>query len=303
MRVGLVVHAGRDASRAAAETAAHLLDEFGVELRLAAPENPASSATDREDAAEEPAAADPKRFAAAVRRVDGDAFADGLDLAISFGGDGTFLRAAHLCRDAGVPVLGVNIGRLGFLAEVELEHLDEALQAVAKGRFTTEPRATLQVLVTDAAGRQIGSGWALNEVSVEKTARQRLLVMDVHVEDELFARVPADALVVATSTGSTAYALSAGGPIVSPGIEATLVVPVAPHSLFDRTLVSAPHEVVRVVLAQDQAPAVVSCDGRPPVLVEPGGQVTVRGGGAPVHLAGVDPMPFHRLIRRKFGLR
>ena len=306
MRIGLVVHAGRDASRAAAETAAHLLEELGVDLRVAAPENPASSATDREAVASggspESVAEDPP-FVANAEWVDGNAFADGLDLAISFGGDGTFLRAAHLCRDASVPVLGVNIGRLGFLAEVELEHLAEALRAVAKGRFATEPRATLQLGLADSSGDEIGAGWALNEVSVEKTARQRLLVMDVYVDDELFARVPADALVIATSTGSTAYALSAGGPIVSPGIEATLVVPVAPHSLFDRTLVSAPDETVRVVLAEDQAPAVVSCDGRTPVVVEPGGQIIVRGGGSPVQLAGVDPMPFHRLIRRKFGLR
>lgn len=282
MRIGLVVHAGRQPSLDAAAEAAGLLEDLGVRLRAVG---------------DEP-----------IPHVDAppvapDVFADGLDLAVSLGGDGTFLRAAHLCRDARVPVLGVNVGRLGFLAEVETDDLASALKAVADGRYTVEERTTLQVSVESPDGDPLYSGWAINEVSVEKSARQRLLRMDVHVSGTMFARVPADALVVATATGSTAYALSAGGPIVSPQVEGTLVVPVAPHSLFDRTLVAGPDERVRVDVLEDQAPALVSCDGREPIDVPPGSRVEAVGGGRPVHLARVSVLDFYGLVRHKFGLR
>lgn len=282
MRIGLVVHSGRDASLEAAAEAVRLLSDHGVDVVVA----------DQGDT--------PQEVPAPL--VAAEDFCRDLDLAVSFGGDGTFLRAAHLCRDATVPVLGVNLGRLGFLAEVEVDDLGQALRAVAEGAFTTELRHTLDVTVLDADGEVVDRGWALNEVAIEKTARQRLLLMDVHVGDTLFAKVPADALVVATATGSTAYALSAGGPILSPRVDASLVVPVAPHTLFDRTLVVGPDEEVRVSVLPDQEPAVVSVDGRVPVVVAPGGTVVARGGGAPVHLARVGYLDFYSLVRRKFGL-
>lgn len=282
MKVGIVVHSGRDESRETAAVATRLLLEAGVDVVAA-------------DEGDDP-------DVVSVPRVARESFAEGLDLAISFGGDGTFLRAAHLCRDAGVPVLGVNLGRLGFLAEVETDDLHRAMATVSEGAFLTEPRSTLEVIAHGPDGEELATGWALNEVSVEKSARQRLLLMDVHVGDRLFAKFPADALVVATTTGSTAYALSAGGPILSPHVEATLVVPVAPHTLFDRTLVCGPDEVVRVDLPDDQPPAVVSCDGREPVMVPAGGHVEVQGSARPVLLARVAPMDFYSLVRRKFGL-
>lgn len=285
MRIGLVVHAGRRASQEAAADAARTLSDAGVEV--------VATAGDLQD----DAAVD------GVPVVAADAFTDGLDLAISFGGDGTFLRAAHRCRDAQVPVLGVNLGRLGFLAEVELDDIGPALRAVAEGSWSVEERHGLLVEVEGPGGARLGSGWALNEVAVEKTERQRLLLMDVHVDATLFARVPADALIVATATGSTAYALSAGGPIVSPRLAATLVVPVAPHTLFDRTFVAAPDEEIRIDLPADQADALVSCDGREPVVAPPGSTVRVRGGGTPVRLARVGVNDFPTLVRRKFGLR
>jgi NAD+ kinase len=159
------------------------------------------------------------------------------------------------------------------------------------------------VAVHDADGNELSRGWALNEVAVEKTVRQRLLLVDVHIGGTLFAQVPADALILATATGSTAYALSAGGPIVSPRVDATLVVPVAPHSLFDRTVLAGAGESVRVDLAAGQALGLVSCDGRDPVEVGPGGGVVATGGGRPVLLARVGVSDFYSLVRRKFGLR
>jgi NAD+ kinase len=283
VNIGLVVHAGRPESIDAARQAGARLASRGADVRVAGDESGATIS--------------------GVATVPADEFAPGLDVAVSLGGDGTFLRAAHLCRDSGVPVLGVNLGRLGFLAEVERDRLDASLDGVARGEFEVEERGTLDVEVTDGSGVVVERGWALNEVSIEKSARQRLLLLDVYVGGSLFARVPADALIVATPTGSTAYALSAGGPIVSPNVRATLVTPVAPHSLFDRTLVAGVDEAIEVRVLADQAPAVVSCDGRAPVTVAAGGSVRAIGGGAPVRVARVAPHDFYGLVRRKFGLR
>ncbi|MFP4149760.1 MAG: NAD(+)/NADH kinase [Nitriliruptoraceae bacterium] len=288
MRVGLVVHAGRPDSREAAGEAARLLDELDVEVVAAV----GGSEGDLPDELSHLA---PQAPAAQV--------VAGLDLTISFGGDGTFLRAAHLCRDAGIPVLGVNLGRLGFLAEVERADLGPAMRAVAAGQWRVEERPTLTMEATGPDGEHLASDWALNEVAVEKTVRQRLVLLDVHLDGTFFAQVPADALILATATGSTAYALSAGGPIVSPRVAATLVVPVAPHSLFDRTVLAGPGEVIRVELLEGQAEGLASCDGRPPIALRPGAAVTVVGGGRPVLLARVGLIDFPTLVRRKFGLR
>lgn len=289
MRIGLVIHAGRPASIEVAQRAAAILGSLDAEVRIVAPDDGEGTVVD--PAADLPDPVEPARFA------------DDLDVAISLGGDGTFLRAAHLCRDAGVPILGVNLGRLGFLAEIEADALEPALAAIRSSSYTVEERTTLDATIHGPGGGLLADGWALNEVSVEKTARQRLLHADVYVEGTLFARFPADALVLASPTGSTAYALSAGGPILSPRLDATLVVPVAPHSLFDRTVVAGPSEEVRVELLADQAPALVSCDGRRPVQVDPGGTIRVRGGGRPVRIARAGTPDFYRLVREKFGLR
>ncbi len=287
MRVGVVVHAGRPGSVAVAADAARRLAGDGIEVVVAQDHDDFDAAT--------------LRGIGTPREVAG--FAAELDLVLSFGGDGTFLRAAHLCRDADVPILGVNLGRLGFLAEIEVEDIAAALEVIRARSYTIEERATLEVAVEDGEGRVVQRGWALNEVSIEKTVRQRLLSIEVFVDDTMLQRVAADALVVATPTGSTAYALSAGGPIVSPRLAATLVVPVAPHSLFDRTVVAAPDEVVRVELSAGQPPGLVSCDGREPVELQPGGRIRASGGGRPVRIARAGMPDFYRLVRDKFGLR
>lgn len=287
MRVGVVVHAGRPGSVAVAADAARRLAGDGIEVVVAQDHDDFDAAT--------------LRVIGTPREVAG--FAAELDLVLSFGGDGTFLRAAHLCRDADVPILGVNLGRLGFLAEIEVEDIAAALEVIRARSYTIEERATLEVAVEDGEGRVVQRGWALNEVSIEKTVRQRLLSIEVFVDDTMLQRVAADALVVATPTGSTAYALSAGGPIVSPRLAATLVVPVAPHSLFDRTVVAAPDEVVRVELSAGQPPGLVSCDGREPVELQPGGRIRASGGGRPVRIARAGMPDFYRLVRDKFGLR
>ena len=224
------------------------------------------------------------------------------DLVISFGGDGTFLRAARLARDADVPVVGVNVGRLGFLAEIDPEELELALPLLLRGEAAIELRSTLDASILSATGLVTDRLWALNDVAVEKVARQRLVRLEVSIGGTSLANVAADAVIVATSTGSTAYALSAGGPIVTPALDATLVVPVAPHSLFDRTVIAHPSDMVTVVLPLDQEGALVSVDGQDPRPVEPGGRVEVLGGGRPVNVARVVEPDFFGHVRRTFRL-
>lgn len=284
-RAGLVVHTGRPRAIEAAVEAAGLFAARDVEVVL----------LDR-DLAYLP-------LDDLTTTVDREGFVDDTDVVLSFGGDGTFLRAAHRCRDAGVPVLGINLGRIGFLAEVELPALTEAVDALVAGTFHVEDRSTVEARVHDVDGREVGGAWALNDVSIEKTARQRLMLMELRVAGETFAEVPADAMVLATPTGSTAYSLSAGGPILSPAVDALVVTPVAPHSLFDRTIVTAPDEEVVVRILPGQAPAVLSVDGREPIHVPAGGEVRARGGTRPVRLVRVDPPHFYELVRRKFSLR
>ncbi|HEX9766115.1 MAG TPA: NAD(+)/NADH kinase [Nitriliruptorales bacterium] len=283
MKIGLVVHPDRPRSIEVASRAATAFETGGATVRVAA-----------EDAALD---------ALADRQVPVDEVGAGADLVISFGGDGTFLRAAHLCRDLDVPVLGVNLGRLGFLAELEEDQLDGAVDRILAGDWQVEDRATIECVVRGPDGQVLASTWGLNDVSVEKSARQRLLRLDVIIGDTHFAQFPADAMVLATATGSTAYALSAGGPILSPNVAGTLVVPVAPHSLFDRALLAGPDEVVRIEVPDDQEPAVVSCDGRDPVMLPPGGSVTATAGGRPVRMVQLGDLDFIALVRRKFGLR
>lgn len=283
MKVGLVVHPERPASMAAASQAADAFQAGGASVQATAEDAPLPEIN--------------------ASPVAPDQVAAGADVVLSFGGDGTFLRAAHLCRDEGVPLLGVNVGRLGFLAELEEDQLDDAIARLLAGDWASEDRVTIEADLHGPDGALIASAWGLNDVSVEKSARQRLLRMDVYIGDSHFAQFPADAIVLATATGSTAYALSAGGPILSPQVAGTLVVPVAPHSLFDRAVLAGPNETVRVVVPSDQEPAVVSCDGRDPIMLPPGGSVTAAATGRPVRFVRFGEHDFFSLVRRKFGLR
>lgn len=230
-------------------------------------------------------------------------FGEGLDVVVALGGDGTFLRAAYLARDLQLPLLGVNLGRLGFLSEVEAAGIADALQRLVAGDFEVEERMTLAVTVLDGAGGEVASTWALNDASVERTEPQRLKVFEVRVNDTVFANVPADAVICATPTGSTAYAFSAGGPILSPLVDAILLTPVAPHSLFNRTIVVDPRESLWVKPVGGEGPCVVSCDGRDSIPIPRGGEVRVSRGDMPIRMARLAPFDFHQRVRDKFGLR
>lgn len=287
MRIALVAHLARSGAVDLVRRAVGVLTTAGHDCVLHVPEGVGSA----------PA---PDDLVGILARDD--AAYRGLGLVISFGGDGTFLRAARIARAFDVPIIGVNVGRVGFLAEIDPQDLDDVLPLLGAGQFQIEERSTLEVELTDGAGNVLGSGWALNDVAIEKVARQRLVRLEVEIGATPFAVVAADAVIVATSTGSTAYALSAGGPIVNPTLDAMLIVPVAPHSLFDRTVVTDLADVVTVRVCDDQDGALVSTDGMGPTVIGPGGSAVVRGGARPVRVARLGGQAFFGRVRRTFRL-
>jgi len=270
---GFVVHPAREPAMAAAKRLSQWFEDRDVAVRWFDPAN-------------------------GDARMAGD-FADGLDLILSVGGDGTFLRAAHVASGAGCPVLGVKVGRVGFLTEVEPEEAPPLLELVAEGRARVEER--LAVLAAPESG-DFEPQWALNEVIVEKRARHRLVRLALFVGDVYVTTLSADGVIVATPTGSTAYSFSAGGPIVTPAIPCLLVTPVAPHMVFDRTLVIGADDTVTVEVVGDE-PGLLSADGRKSLEIPIGSRVRIGAAPNPARLVRrQDAPPFHALVREKFGL-
>lgn len=245
----------------------------------------------------------PETEASAMARADlawpDDKIADDLDLSVSVGGDGTMLRAVSLSR--GVPVLGVNLGALGFLAEVEPEDAIPAVMRLADGEYDVEERMTIEGTVA-ADGVAAGETHrALNDITVEKQNAERMISVELKVNGEAFTSVRADGVVVATPTGSTAYAFSLRGPIMTPALKCMTVVPIAPHGLFDRSIVLAPWEEVEITVGADR-PAAVAVDGRRKVLLDSGGTIRIAGCAEPARFVRLGPHRFHRVLRDKFGL-
>lgn len=229
------------------------------------------------------------------------ASAEGVELVLVLGGDGTFLRAVELARPAGVPLLGVNLGHVGFLAAAEPQALDDAVEAVVTGNYTVDERVTVDAEIT-FEGQLLASAWALNEVSLERTNRERMLEISISVDDRPLQRFGCDGVLCATPTGSTAYAFSAGGPVVWPDVDATIVVPNAAHALFSRPLVVAPRSVVDIDLLSVEHAAVLSCDGRRSVPVPSGARVRVRRGRLPVRIVRLGDWTFTDRLVNKFQL-
>jgi NAD+ kinase len=227
---------------------------------------------------------------------------DGCELAVVIGGDGTILRAAELARDTGTPLLGVNLGHVGFLAEAESDDVEFTIEAIVQRRYTSEERLTIDVDV-QRDGEVVASTFALNEASVEKAARERMLEVVVEVDGRPLSRWGCDGVVCATPTGSTAYNFSAGGPIVWPGVEALLMVPISAHALFARPMVVAPSSVLAVeVMARTDGSGVLWCDGRRTVDLPPGARIEVRRGKTPVRLVRLHQAPFTDRLVAKFDL-
>ncbi|MEX2253806.1 MAG: NAD(+)/NADH kinase [Acidimicrobiia bacterium] len=278
--VGLVPHHERPLAYELARHAADWLRAHGMEVRVAAA-----------DAA--PAGVDDLS-------VDDDAFAAGLDLAISIGGDGTMLRTVDLVYEAGAAVFGVNVGQLGYLAEVEPTELDAALEQLVAGDYEVEERMVLEVEVASTSAAA-GRWWALNEAVIEKEQPGRLVRLAVAINNAFFTTYAADGVIVATPTGSTAYSFSARGPIVSPRHRCMLLTPVSPHMLFDRALVLGPDEELRFTVT-DGRHVVLTLDGRELGSLAPGDEVTCSGASKPARIVTFGPRDFHQLLKAKFGL-
>ena len=232
--------------------------------------------------------------------VDPAVFTDGLDLVISLGGDGTMLRAIDQAYQSGVAVLGVNVGQMGYLTEVEPSELDGALERLLTGDYHVESRMMLDVTV-ESAGSAGGHWFALNETVLEKARTGHMARLEVGINGAFFTTYAADALIVATPTGSTAYSFSARGPIVSPRHRCLLLTPVSPHMLFDRALVLDDAEAVDITVTGPFG-AVMTVDGRERGHLDPGDVVTCTGARKPARVVSFAPRDFHQILKAKFGL-
>ncbi len=283
--IGFIVHPQRPEAAELARDAAGWLEARGHEVRLLATEATGAGL--------------------GACAVDVDELVVGLDLAVSLGGDGTMLRTVDLVADADVPVLGVNLGQLGYLTEVEPGQLRMALKRFLAGSYELEERMRMAVRVDAPAGgvgdTEVSLHPALNEAVVEKTPSGHTVRLAVSIDGEAFSTYAADGLIVATPTGSTAYAFSARGPIVAPRHAALLLTPVSPHMLFDRTLVLEPTSEIRLEVLADRA-ATVSVDGRNLGTLECGDAVVCTAAKQPARLVTFGGRNFLGILKAKFGL-
>ena len=291
----LVVHTGRAEATETARRVEKVLSDNNLGLRVLSAE-----AVDRGPVPLGPD--DMRALGVDVALVDADPdAADGCELVIGLGGDGTFLRAAELARNANVPVLGINLGRIGFLAEAETEAIDSILEHVVARSYRLEERLTLDITVR-LKGEVVSRGWALNEASLEKGPRLGVLGVVLEVDGRPVSTFGCDGVLVSTPTGSTAYAFSAGGPIMWPDLEALLVVPNNAHALFARPMVTSPDAHIAVEIEADGHDALVFCDGRREMRVPAGARLEVQRCDVSVKWARLDSAPFTDRLVRKFRL-
>jgi NAD+ kinase len=289
----LVVHTGRAEIADTAHRAAQIFDEAGISLRVLADEAYSTGidwAGALQASRNRPRVVDP-----------GPEAAHGCEMVLALGGDGTLLRAAELAQPLSVPVLGINLGRIGFLTEAEADNLDEALAQVVEHDYLIEDRMTLDVLVRLDV-QVIERGWALNEASIENESRLGVLEVVLEVDGRPVSSFGCDGVLVATPTGSTAYAFSAGGPVVWPELEALLVSPSNAHALFARPLVTSPESVIAVESVAGGHNALVFLDGRRTMVLPRGGRVEAIRGANPVRWVRLDSAPFADRMVRKFEL-
>ncbi|ARF78125.1 NAD kinase [Kitasatospora aureofaciens] len=282
--VFLIAHTGREAALRSVEGLVHGLLKAGLRIRLLEAE---AVDLDLPEGVEEVA--------------EGPGAADGCELILVAGGDGTLLRGAELARSHGLPMLGINLGRVGFLAEAERDDLAVVVERVVEADYEVEERMTIDVIVR-TNGDVVHQDWALNEASIEKASRERMLEVVTEVDGRPVSNFGCDGVVCATPTGSTAYAFSGGGPVVWPEVEALLMVPISAHALFARPLVTSPDSVLAVEVQPKTPHGVLWCDGRRSVELPAGARVEVRRGQTPVRLARLHRAPFTDRLVAKFAL-
>jgi NAD+ kinase len=242
------------------------------------------------------------QVAASLLELGKDAKETDLELAVVLGGDGTILKAAELVRASQTPLLGINLGHVGFLAESEKNEIGSTIARVVAKDYLVKERLTLDVSVK-LDGKEVYRTWALNEATVEKSARERMLEVVVEVDGRPLSSFGCDGVVISTPTGSTAYAFSAGGPVVWPSVDALLMVPLSAHALFARPLVISPNSLLAVeVLKRSAGTGVLWCDGRRTTELPAGARVEVRKSDKPVRLARLRQGPFTDRLVKKFSL-
>lgn len=284
-RVLIIAHPGRSDLQQLVGVVATLMHEAGLQPVVPAP-----------------AALQHGLFGHDITVADPDVPARGCELVCVLGGDGTILRGAELARETDIPLLGVNFGHVGFLAEAEKEDLAVTVERISAEDYRVEDRMTLDVVV-GAGSEVVAQSWALNEVTVEKAARERVLELILEIDGRPLSTWGCDGVVMATPTGSTAYAFSAGGPVVWPNVQATLLVPLSAHALFARPLVVAPDSQVVVELVPGiRGRGVMWCDGARPVDLPGGARVEVTRGDRPVRLVRLTEAPFTDRLVEKFDL-
>lgn len=282
----LVPHTGRESNIVAAERTAELATAAGIGVHVLFPQDP--EALDRHP------------VLAGLPRVEHNAeAATDCELVLVLGGDGTFLRAADIARAQDVPVLGINLGHVGFLAEWEADSLDQAIQYVIDRDYRVVDRMTIDAVILNDRSEEIGRGWALNEVSVENVNRRGVLDAILEVDQRPVSSFGCDGVLIATPTGSTAYSFSAGGPVLWPQLDAILVVPNNAHALFTKPLIVAPSSRVAVESLATTSAAVAVMDGHRVVDMPPGSRIEVVRGERPVRWVRLDDRPFtDRLVSK-----
>jgi NAD+ kinase len=285
-RILLVAHPRRQEAHDIAADVVSRLQAAGIEVMVLSTEAAAVNLSGR----------------AGVTLADPDRPADGCELVCVLGGDGTILRGAEMSRGTGVPLLGVNLGHVGFLAEAEREDISATVEHIVRRSYTVEERTTLEVTAR-VDGDPVYTSWALNEVTVEKANRERMLEVVAEIDGRPLTTWGCDGVVVATPTGSTAYAFSAGGPVVWPDVEALLLVPISAHALFARPLVLGPNSHLALEVVPDTlGTGALWCDGRRAVDLPPGARIEVVRSDTPVRLARLSASPFTDRLVAKFDL-
>jgi NAD+ kinase len=275
---GFVLHTERDRAAAITLDLANWLLGRGHDIRLPSHDAP--------------------RVGLEEHAVAEEHFAHGLDVAISLGGDGTMLRTVDLVAEHGIPVIGINVGQLGYLTEVDPDGARMAVKRFLSGAYEIEERMLLSVHI---GGPEPSEHVALNEAVIEKTPSGHTVRLAVSVDGEFFTTYAADGLIVATPTGSTAYSFSARGPIVAPMHRCLVLTPVSPHMLFDRTLVLDPHSTLRLEVVGHR-PATVSADGRNLGTLRPGDALTCTASPRTARLVTFGEHDFLAILKTKFGL-
>lgn len=239
-----------------------------------------------------------------ARHVDQvlDSYAN-CDALISLGGDGTFLSAVHLDGCTAIPILGINLGSVGFLPEVMPDNLESAMNALASGCYRVDRRMLLDVVCLGPEGQPLETGFALNDAVVSRGGHSRILMLDLLIDDELVEKIPGDGLIVATPTGSTAYSLSASGPIVHPAMNLIMMTPICPHTLHNRSYIAPPDSTVSVRIGPYPHDAVLAIDGRQEIMLGSGCSVHIREAKHHLHMIRLGDDRFYAMLPRKIQAR